>query len=157
MSPTPIENAVANSSFFSGLAAESIGFLVTTAQVRSLEAGQVLFQSGGRARQFFLVTEGRVSLEVAAIEGPALELQNLGPGEVTGWSWLIKPNRWTFQARATTPATVVQFDGTAVLARCEGDPKFGYELLKRFSELMSERLQFARQRMMEEWKPAGFA
>jgi hypothetical protein len=34
---------------------------------------------------------------------------------------------------------------------------FGYELLKRFAALMSERLHFARQKMMQEWKPAGFA
>jgi hypothetical protein len=29
--------------------------------------------------------------------------------------------------------------------------------LKRFSTLMSERLQQARQRMIEEWRPTGFA
>ena len=98
-----------------------------------------------------------VSVEVVAIEGPALELQSLGPGTVVGWSWLIPPYKWSFQARVTAPGEVIEFDGAAVLDHCEDNPRFGYELLKRFSGLMSERLQFARQKMMQEWNPRGFA
>ena len=52
---------------------------------------------------------------------------------------------------------LLEFDGRAVLARCEQDSKFGYELLKRFAALMSERLEAARQKMMDEWNPPGFA
>ena len=52
---------------------------------------------------------------------------------------------------------MLQFDGAAILARCEQDPKFGYELLKKFAALMSVGLNAARQKMMEEWNPAGFA
>jgi CRP/FNR family transcriptional regulator, cyclic AMP receptor protein len=48
-------------------------------------------------------------------------------------------------------------DGEGVLAKCEEDPRFGYELLKRFSALMSERLRHARLKMMEEWQPPGMA
>jgi hypothetical protein len=44
-----------------------------------------------------------------------------------------------------------------VLAECDTNPKLGYALLKRFSALMSERIHQARQRMIEEWRPAGFA
>lgn len=148
---------IAESRFFSGLSAESLDFLAAHAGLKKLAAGKVLFQYGDRATQFFLVLEGHLSLEIAAIEGPALELQDLGPGRIAGWSWLISPNRWNFQARARTAIEYLEFDGTAVFAECERNPKFGYELLKRFSTLMSERLQFARQKMMQEWKPLGFA
>lgn len=117
----------------------------------------MLFHYGARADRFYLVLDGHVTVEVPALEGPALELQDLAPGAVVGWSWLIAPNTWTFQARAATAVTVIAFDGAAVLARCEQDPRFGYDLLKRFSALMSERLNAARRRMMEAWQPAGYA
>jgi len=52
---------------------------------------------------------------------------------------------------------LTQFDGTAILARCEQEPKFGYELLKKFAALMSVGLNAARQKMMNEWNPIGFA
>jgi hypothetical protein len=52
---------------------------------------------------------------------------------------------------------LLEFDGSAILARCEEDPKFGYELFKRFAALMSARLDAARQKMMDQWDPPGFA
>jgi CRP/FNR family transcriptional regulator, cyclic AMP receptor protein len=148
---------LAANGFFAGLAPEFLDFLAAHAKTRAFKELEVAFHFGERAQSFFLVTSGHLSIEVAAIEGPALELQNLGPGSVLGWSWLIAPHRWAFQARATTPATLIEFDGDAVLAECEANPKFGYEVLKRFSALMSDRLRHARQRMIEEWRPAGFA
>ena len=43
-------------------------------------------------------------------------------------------------ARAVEDSELLKFDGSAILARCEEDPKFGYELFKCFVSLMSERL-----------------
>ena len=157
MSDATIEKLISESTFFSGLPAALIAFLSEHAKRRRLAADEVLFRYGDHARHFYLIVDGSVSVEVAAIEGPALELQQLGTGAVLGWSWLIPPFKWSFQARATAAANVIAFDGAAILAGCDANPVFGYELLKRFSALMSERLNFARQKMMEEWKPAGFA
>jgi CRP/FNR family cyclic AMP-dependent transcriptional regulator len=157
MADSSIRETLGKSRFFSGLDAAALDFLAANAVEKTLDAGQVLFHQGDRADHFFLVTEGHFSLGIPALEGPALELQDLGPGMVVGWSWLLPPNRWTFQARARTKTRILAFDGVAILARCEQDAKFGYELIKRFSALMSERLAFARQKMMQEWKPLGFA
>jgi CRP/FNR family cyclic AMP-dependent transcriptional regulator len=152
-----LRTAVAESELFRGLAPGFVDFLNAKAQMRRLGKNELLFRFGDKATHFYLILSGRITVEVAAIEGPTLELQELGSGATVGWSWLIPPHRWTFQARALEPTEVIEFDGAAVLARCEADPAFGYALLKRFSTLMSERLQSARQRMMEEWSPAGFA
>lgn len=148
---------IADSQFFSALADDAIDFLAANAEHRQLGAGKVLFHHGDPAKNFFFLISGHLSLEIPAIEGPSLELQDIGPGQVAGWSWLIPPSRWNFQARARTDVDYLEFDGPKVLAQCEADPRFGYELIRRFSALMSERLQFARQKMMEEWKPLGFA
>jgi CRP/FNR family cyclic AMP-dependent transcriptional regulator len=152
-----VEELLSGNRFFAGLAPEYLEYLAEHATPERLGEGEVLFAYGDTARHFYLITDGTVSVEVAAIEGPALELQVLGPGSVLGWSWLIAPYRWSFQARATVDTAVLKFDGAEILSRCEKDPAFGYELVKRFSALMSERLHFSRQKMMEAWKPAGFA
>jgi CRP/FNR family cyclic AMP-dependent transcriptional regulator len=157
MAEVSIAKQLADNKLLAGLAPASLEFLATHARARHVDQDRVVFHTGDRAQHFYLVISGHVSIEVAAIEGPALQLQDLGPGKVLGWSWLIPPNRWSFQARAKTPIDIIEIDGDAVLAECESNPKFGYELLKRFSALMSERLQHARQRMVEEWRPAGFA
>ena len=154
---TAIREILDANAFFGGLSGEVNDFLADHARPRELQRDRVLFHYGDRATQFFLVISGRISVEVAAIQGAPLELQALGPGAVLGWSWLISPNQWNFQARAIEASEIIEFDGAAVLARCEADPAFGYEVLKRFSGLMSERLQFARQKMMEAWQMPGFA
>lgn len=152
-----IRKTIAENRFFATLAEESIDFLAANAKEKRLAEGKVLFHSGDPAKQFFLLIKGHLSLEIPAIEGPALDLQDIGPGQIAGWSWLIPPNRWHFQARAHSAIEYLEFDGAAVLARCEQNPRFGYEVVMRFSALMSERLEFARQKMMAAWKPLGFA
>lgn len=157
MATSTIAKTLSEKAFFSGLKPEYIEFLAGHASKREVRKDEVLFPHGQKSDRFFMVLSGRITLEVAAIEGPPLELQSVGADEMMGWSWLIPPYKWTFQARAVEPAEVLEFDGNAVFERCEKDPEFGYELLKRFSALMSERLAFARQKMMDEWSPPGFA
>ncbi len=157
MAKSAIAKTLSEQAFFAGLKPEYIDFLAGCAHERQIQKDEVLFPHGQTADRFFLVQSGRITLEVAAIEGLPLELQSLGADEMLGWSWLIPPYKWTFQARAVEPTEVLEFDGNAVFERCEKEPELGYELLKRFSALMSERLAFARQKMMEEWSPAGFS
>jgi len=157
MTDRRIFDVIAANPFFAGLSREDVEFLAGKAELRHLSRDSVLFRYGDRADRFYVVVSGKVSVEVAALEGPPLELQALDAGAVLGWSWLIPPYKWSFQARADEDTEVLEFDGRAIRARCEADPRFGYELIKRFSGLMSERLHFAREKMMEAWRPSGFA
>lgn len=152
-----IENDLTTEDFFTGLSATAISFLAASASRRDVRPGEVLYRYGKRADRFYLLKAGTISVEIAALEGPPLQLQQLGPGKVLGWSWLIPPYTWHFQARAEDQAEVIEFDGESILAHCEADAEFGYQILKRFSALMSRRLEQAREQMMEEWRPPGFA
>ena len=157
MDTASIRQLIAGNKFFSGLEDTAIDFLAANASPRQLTEGQMLFHQGEPADHFYLMRAGHLSLEIPAIEGPVLELQDIGPGQIVGWSWLIPPGQWQFQARARTAIDCLQFDGKAILAHCEAEPAFGFEIARRFSGLMSERLHFARQKMMQAWKPLGFA
>lgn len=143
--------------FFSELSEDTLKFLYECSRTLVIKKGQILFQQGERADKFYLVLSGRISIQMPAIMGPTLEIQALGNGQVLGWSWLIAPYKWHFQTRAEEDSELLQFDGAAIRARCEQEPKFGYEMLKKFAGLMSERLNASREKMMDEWNPAGFA
>lgn len=143
--------------FFRDLAPEVVEFIAANGRITNLDTDEILFEHAQPAERFYLIRDGRITVGVPAIEGPSLEVQTLGPGEVLGWSWLIPPYRWNFRGRVIEAAEVVEFNGKAILDRCESDPAFGYPLMKRFAALMSERLEAARRKMMDEWNPAGFA
>jgi CRP/FNR family cyclic AMP-dependent transcriptional regulator len=152
-----IEDYLSHHEFFSGLNDSFIKFVSDCATELQINKGDVLFKQGERADKFYLLRTGLVSVQVPAIVGPVLEIQILGEDQILGWSWLIPPYRWNFQARAVEDMELLEFDGSAILAHCEEDSKFGYELFKRFAGLMSERLDAARQKMMDQWNPPGFA
>jgi CRP/FNR family cyclic AMP-dependent transcriptional regulator len=143
--------------FFSEFSDDVLKFLCEYSNTCELKKGQILFRQGENADKFYVIRHGCISMQMPAIIGPALEIQTLGKDEVLGWSWLISPYKWNFQTKAEEDSELLQFDGAVILAKCEQEPKFGYELLKRFTVLMSVGLNAARQKMMEEWNPAGFA
>ena len=143
--------------FFSEFSDDVLKFLCECSSTREIKKEQILFRQGEHADKFYVVRNGRISLQMPAIMGPTLEIQTLGKDQVLGWSWLISPYKWNFQTKAEEDSELLQFDGAAILIRCEQEPKFGYELLKKFAGLMSVRLNAARQKMMDEWNPAGFA
>lgn len=155
MKASDIAQHLENLEFFGDLEAEHREWLADHAEEKSYEDGQLLARHGDNADRFFLVLEGELVVEVPAITGPSLEVTRLGEGKIFGWSWLIKPYRWHFNARAAGATRVLEFDGKAILDRAEGEPKFGYALLRRFSALMGLRLESAQRKMMDQWSPAG--
>lgn len=157
MNKQSIADYLSRHPFFTGMDDRHIEFLADSAVETQIGEGGILFRQGSPADKFYLLRSGRVSVQVPALVGPVLEIQRLGEDEVLGWSWLIPPYMWNFQARVEKDSQFLEFDGRAVLAHCEEDPRFGFELLKRFAALMSERLAAARQKMMDEWNPPGFA
>jgi len=152
-----IKQVLSGAPVFSGMSDDFLERLAGHATSREVNSGEVLFRSMEPAKHFYLLTGGEISIEIPAVQGPTLQVQRLTPIRVLGWSWLLPPFKWSFNARAETDAKVLEFDGEAVLKDCESDPAFGYEVIKRFSGLMAERLDAAHRKMMEQWSPAGFA
>ncbi len=158
MNQSEIKNLLADRGVFAGLEQDHLDILAAHAAERHLSADDVLARQGDEAKAFYLILEGALVIEVPAIAGPRLEITRLHEGEVFGWSWLIAPYTWHFHARAAAGgARVIEFDGKALLERCEADPAFGYPVLRRFSELMASRLDAAQRKMMDQWSPPGFA
>ncbi len=157
MTGQSIDDYLSAHDFFAGLDKRGKKFLSNSARDLQIKQGEVLFQPGASADKFYLLRSGEVSVRVPAVMGPALEIQKLKAGQILGWSWLIPPYRWNFQAMALEDSELLEFDGSIILAHCEEDYAFGYALLKLFASLMSERLDRARQKMMDQWDPPGFA
>lgn len=130
---------------FMGLKEEQIALIGHLSTLVHFEAHQRVFEQDKPATHFFVVREGAVSVEIPSLAGSEpLTIQQLGKGSLLGWSWLIAPYRWAFDARATTSSELIAVDGERLRAACEADPQLGYELLKRFAVLMAERLTSAR-------------
>lgn len=139
-----IDAHIRHNPFFEDLPEPYLTLLSSHASLRTYRAQERVFPQDATADEFFIVCDGEVALEVPAISGDALNLLTVREGQILGWSWLIPPYRWLFDARAIAPTTLIVFDGKKLRAACDDDPKLGYDLLRRFAALMGARLSAAR-------------
>lgn len=144
-----LERVLAGHPFFDGLAAEHLRLLVGCATNVRGDAGEFLCREGQEADRFFLVRAGRVALEIAVPGGTPATVQTLGAGEILGWSWLIPPYHWPFDARAVEPTRALALDGTCLRRKCEADHELGYELLKRFARVIERHLEATRLQLLD--------
>jgi len=127
-----------------GLDPQHIAQISSYARLVQYAAGQRVFQHDTEAQEFYIVQKGKVTVEIPALQGDPLVIQTLSDDSMLGWSWMIPPYTWSFDARAAVSSSVVAVDGKRLRDACDADPKLGYELMKRFAILMAERLNAAR-------------
>ena len=135
--------------FFAGLDESVVALLAGCAVNAHFRPGQHLFHEGEPADTFYVVRHGRISLEVHSPAGPSVVVDSAHADDVVGWSWLVPPYRWLFDARATEETSAIAFDGACLRGKCEADPAIGYALLQRVVQVMSARLQSARVRLLD--------
>jgi CRP-like cAMP-binding protein len=135
--------------FFAGLRASELELLAGCAKNVHFAQGDVLFREGDPANAFYVVRGGSVALETFAPARGGMTIETIDAGEVIGWSWLFAPYRWHFDARALSPVRATAFDGECLRGKCEQDPALGYDLMKRFAQVLIERLQWTRLRLLD--------
>jgi CRP/FNR family cyclic AMP-dependent transcriptional regulator len=135
--------------FLAGLAEHHMEVIVGCASnVRFAEGSRVIHE-GQIANKFYLVRTGRVALETDVNARGPLRIATVGPGEVLGWSWLISPYRWHFTGLAVADVAAIALDGDCLRTKCEKDHDFGFEMLRRMSQVMERRLEATRLQLMD--------
>ena len=135
--------------FFAVLDAASVQDLAGCARNEHVRAGQYLFREGGKADHFYVIMHGRIALQLLGPAGGPLVVETVSNGEVLDWPWLIPPHQWPFDARAAEPTSVVSLESACLRAKCEADPRLGYELVQRVAQIMSDRLLATRLRLLD--------
>lgn len=138
-----VETRIAAHPITRSLSDEAFKVIITGAREELFEPGQVIFRPQEPANSIYLIEEGKVAIEAHNTGGADRPLQIIGPGSVLGWSWLFAPFTWHFQARTLERTRAIRLDGAHVLARCEADHQVGYEIMKRVSQVLIERLHAA--------------
>jgi CRP-like cAMP-binding protein len=147
--PEPFEARVGLHPFLAGLRPHHIKLLADCAMAAEFQPNEYVFRQGDFANRFYLIEEGNVALEMRGPKDHSMPIDQVGPGKLVGWSWMFPPYVWYFDARATEPTTALFFYGTMLRQYCAKDPTFGFELFKRMSHVMLERLQAARIQLLK--------
>jgi CRP-like cAMP-binding protein len=143
-----LEQIISEHPFFQGLSPEHLELVVGCALNRRLEKDEPLLELGADANQFWLIRQGEVAVEVPH-NGRAVTVQTLDDGDVLGWSWMVPPYKWHFNARATRLTRVIEFDARCLREKCEANHDLGYIIVNRLSQVASELLDALRLQLLD--------
>lgn len=149
MTVRTLEETLREHPFFEGVGEDVVALLAGCARNVHFRPDELVFQEGQPADHFYLVKEGRVAVQLHEVAGGASIIDTVDAGEVLGFSWLVPPYRWVFDARATVDTRAVGFDAVCLRDKCEADPAVGYVLMSRVARTMHERLEAARIRLVD--------
>lgn len=144
-----IADLLAEHAFFEGLDKGDLEYIAGCARNEVFEAGATLFREGEPADRFYIIRHGEVALMLRGGARGLLTVQTLHDGDVMGWSWLIPPYTWQFEARTNQTTRVTTFNGACLRDKCEAMPKLGYELMKRFAGELVRRFSQTRLQLLD--------
>jgi CRP/FNR family transcriptional regulator, cyclic AMP receptor protein len=149
MNTSSMANLLSEQRFFAGIPDRFVATIGELASERRADIDELLWRQGQRADRFYLVKTGRIAIEQYAPGRDPIVVDQASEGDVVGWSWLVAPYRWTFDARAVEPSSLIDIDAAALRDRFGVDPILGYEVMQRFFPVMGRRLSSALERLVE--------
>ena len=135
--------------FMAGIFPYEVALLAECGSTVQFAPNDRIFDEGREARSFWLISEGRIRLDTIVPGHVPVIVETLGPGTVLGWSWLAPPYRWHFGAQAVETTIAVRMDGPSVRDLCERFPSLGYRLMGGFTQVVVDRLQNTRIRLLD--------
>jgi CRP-like cAMP-binding protein len=144
-----LERILAEHLFFKDLDEPYLQLVTGCASNVRFAPDEFIFREGEEANQFYLIRQGRVALQILAPDRGPITVETLEEGDILGWSWLIPPYNWHFDARALEMTRAIALDAKCLRRKCEEDHNLGYELLKRFGHIMEQRLSSTRLQLLD--------
>ncbi len=110
------------------------------AKTEELGKGARLTRAGSPASNLYLVKSGRVTIMSTDPGGKEVAVDEVGPGQVVGWSALTGPYIYTATTMTTEKSTIVVISGTKLRRIFEINNHIGYRVLKGIGYVVSRRL-----------------
>ena len=148
MSARTIRELLAAQPVLAGLEPGDLDLMAGCGRLAVMEPGAPLAREGDPAEQFFVVRAGRVALAIHSPTGP-LVVETLEAGDIVGWSWIFPPHRWVYDVEVFERAHLVVIDAGCLRQKCDAEPAFGYRVMKRFAQVVAERLAATRLRLLD--------
>lgn len=144
--PTDIEDVIQR--VLGAVPAAAQRRLFDVAELVELAPGTRVFAEGEPADALRIVVSGTVQLSVHQRQRD-LAVASVGPGELLGWSWLVPPHRWDFDATTVDGATLVRIPAGELRSVMEDDQRAAAALATVILGVVSHRLRDTRIQLLD--------
>jgi CRP/FNR family cyclic AMP-dependent transcriptional regulator len=110
------------------------------AKTEELGKGAQLTQVGHSAANLYLIKKGLVTVMTPGPEGRDLPVDEVGPGQIVGWSTLTGPYLYTATTVTAEKATLIVVNGNKLRQVFEINNHIGYRVLKGIGYVVARRM-----------------
>jgi CRP/FNR family cyclic AMP-dependent transcriptional regulator len=147
---TDIKSQLKKNLNFKDLKDEDLKLLSENAQYIEFDPEAFIFSAREKANNFYLIISGRVAIQIFSHEKGEIVLEEMGPGELLGWSWLKEPYTWYFDAYSLKKTGLIAFNAEFIRTSMKKNPAFGFKIQEVFMYVIIERLKATRLRLFKE-------
>ncbi len=149
MTTQDMKYIVKSQPFFEDITDQHLDVIVRCASNITFKKGHFILTAGEPANTFYIIKCGRVAVEIDAGDKGPINIQTLEGGDILGWSWLIPPYKWQFDALALESTSVLLFDGACLRQEFESNYELGFDVVKRITAVITYRLMNTRMKLMD--------
>jgi CRP-like cAMP-binding protein len=130
---------------FESLSEDQLEAIIQLAQEKSREPGEEIFKHGQKAKAFYILLDGSVSLRIKAEEGIDLMAETLEKtGSIFGSAALIKPYVYNVTAKCIKRTRALALDSAGFQEMKEQNPLIGLAVMTELAQLYFNRLNTTR-------------
>jgi CRP-like cAMP-binding protein len=123
--------------------------IAKVAKVEELGKGAQLTRAGAPATNLYLVKLGLVTIMAPNPTGSEVAVDEVGPGQVVGWSALTGPYIYTASTVTADKATLIVISGNKLREIFEVNNHIGYRVLKGMGAVISRRISMLENKVVE--------
>jgi toluene monooxygenase system ferredoxin subunit len=117
----------------------------------SFEKGETVFNEAQKADELYFLLEGEIALQIQLTSRP-VKITTLIVNQSNqnfGWSSIVSPYFFTASAECREACHVVAVNGKEFMRILENDPNTGFMVMRRITEVISNRLRICRTTMLK--------
>ena len=136
--------------WFSGLRAEHLAKIAEISLVRHFKSGERFFQEGDKQDNIYVLTAGRVALDMFVPHHGKMRISTIEEWDVFGWSSVTPGvHQRTAGAVAVLDGETLAIDAEKLRQLCEKDHDLGFLVMRRLAGVVASRLMETRLQLLD--------
>jgi CRP/FNR family transcriptional regulator, cyclic AMP receptor protein len=113
-------------------------------------AGARIIAEGTNAGALYLLKEGKVAVRMSSRDGHEVLIDELGSGDVFGWSAVLDDQMFKAAIWAVEDSTVIVLDGDKLKQLFDANTYIGYRAVRMIAAVTASRLEKLRSRLVDQ-------
>ena len=135
---------------FADLNERELAEVAKLATIDKRSAGSRVITEGTDAATLCMLKEGKVEVRMTSRSGHEVIIDELGPGDVFGWSAVLDHQMFKAAVWSVEDCTIIVLDGAKLRALFDTNNHIGYRAVRVVADVIASRLERLRARLVDQ-------